>query len=204
MDLESYIQNCFLEIPELKPYGYPWEMISQLPQILDRTMAQLSRTEFVFEGEIARHRSAVIENGVSIKGPAIIGENCLVKAGAYLRDGVFLGKGALIGANGEVKQSVIFNGSRIAHMNYVGNSMVGRDVNLEAGSILANHFNEFKDRTVQTIIRGSLIDTGMLKFGSLLGDGVRVGANSVLNPGTIMEKGGIVGRLVHIDQLNAL
>ena len=132
---------------------------------------------------------------------AIIGKNSIIKSGAYIRNGAFIGNDVTIGANSEIKQSIIFDASRIAHLNYVGNSIIGEDVNLEAGSILANHFNEFKNKQVEVIINDSKINTGLTKFGSLIGDGSKIGANTVLNPGTILQKNSVVGRLVHLDQV---
>lgn len=201
MNLSQYIENCYSEFPELENHTFPWDMVHHLETLLKNRISKLSASDYDIKDQIAIHKSALIENGVTIKGALIIGENSIIKAGAYLRDGVFLGRNAMIGANCEVKQSVIFNESRIAHLNYVGNSLIGHDVNMEAGSILANHFNEIKNRTIQLVVSGKVVDTKVMKFGSVLADGVRIGANAVLNPGTVLEKGRIVGRLVHVDQL---
>lgn len=201
IDLSDYIKNCYLCFPSLKKYNYPWEAIDDLNQILEKAIAELPRGEYIIKNGIAIHNSAIIEKNVTIKEVAIIGEKSVVKAGAYLRGGAFIGKNVNIGANSEIKQSIIFDHSRIAHLNYVGNSIIGEDVNLEAGSILANHFNEFKNKKIRVVINGSIVETNVLKFGSLIGDASRIGANSVLNPGTLLKRKSIVGRLVHIDQL---
>ncbi len=200
MDLSNYFENYYSYLPGLEVYNSPWDAIHNLSQILKKVIPELPEGEYIVENGIAIHNSAIIEKNVTIKEIAIIGEKSVVKAGAYIRGGTFIGKNVNIGANSEIKQSMIFDHSRIAHLNYVGNSIIGEDVNLEAGSILANHFNELKNKNIKLIINESLIETNLVKFGSLIGDGCRIGANAVLNPGTVLRKRSVVGRLVHVDQ----
>jgi NDP-sugar pyrophosphorylase family protein len=200
MDLSNYFENYYSYLPGLEVYNSPWDAIHNLSQILKKVIPELPEGEYIVENGIAIHNSAIIEKNVTIKEIAIIGEKSIVKAGAYIRGGTFIGKNVNIGANSEIKQSMIFDHSRIAHLNYVGNSIIGEDVNLEAGSILANHFNELKNKNIKLIINESIIETNLVKFGSLIGDGCRIGANSVLNPGTVLRKRSVVGRLVHVDQ----
>ena len=88
-----------------------------------------------------------------------------------------------------------------AHFNYVGNSLIGCKVNFEAGSICANHFNERKDKNIFVLYKGELLDTKSEKFGSLVGDHCKVGANAVLSPGTLLEKESIVKRLELVNQV---
>ena len=201
MDLSNYFKNYYSCLSGLESYDYPWEAIHNLNQILKKVITELPQEEYSVKNGIAIHNSAIIEKNVTIKEIAIIGEKSIVKAGAYLRGGTFIGKNVNIGANSEIKQSMIFDHSRIAHLNYVGNSIIGEDVNLEAGSILANHFNEFKNKKIQVIINDSIVETNLVKFGSLIGDGSRIGANAVLNPGTLLKRKSIIGRLVPIDQI---
>ncbi len=201
MNLPSYIKNCYSEIPNLLGYEYPWEIIIHLNQIIESIRHKLLDSEFNIKNGIAIHKSAIVENNVTLKENTIIGENSIIKSGAYIRGGVYIGKGVNIGANSEIKQSIIFNNSRIAHLNYVGNSMIGEDVNLEAGSVLANHFNEYKNKKIKVLVNGEILETNVTKFGSIVGDESRIGANAVLNPGTILNKNSIIGRLVHVDQL---
>jgi len=201
MNLTPYVKNLYWELPNLKKYESPWEIINDLDQIIKYLLSNLPYHEYKIKNRIAIHKSAIIENNVTLKENTIIGENSIIKSGAYLRDGVYIGKGVNIGANSEIKQSIIFNKSRIAHLNYVGNSIIGEDVNLEAGSILANHFNEFKNKKIQVLVDNKIIQTNVTKFGSLIGDESRIGANSVLNPGTILKRNAVIGRLTHIDQL---
>ena len=201
MNLSTYIKNFYTGFPQLKDYNYPWDIITDLNQIVELLIQKLSKNNFKIKNGIAVHNSAIIEDNVTIKDNTIIGEKSTVKSGAYIRGGTYIGREVNIGANSEVKQSIILNNSRIAHLNYVGNSIIGENVNLEAGSILANHFNEFKNKKIQVLINDSIVATNVSKFGSLVGDESRIGANSVLNPGTILKRNSIIGRLVHVDQL---
>jgi NDP-sugar pyrophosphorylase family protein len=150
--------------------------------------------------EWAVHRTARIEAGAVIKGPAIIGPNCFIAAGAYLRGGVYLEQDCIIGPSSELKTSVMFAGSKLAHMNFVGDSIIGADVNIEAGVVIANHRNEREDRNIRIVYHGQVIDTGVSKFGALVGDGSRIGANAVVAPGALLKPASIVGRLQLIDQ----
>ena len=203
MDLSHYISQCYQLIPLLREYNYPWEITNNLKGIIERLLQTLSQQDYHIEGTVAIHKGASVEPNVTIREFVVIEEGSTVKAGSYLREGVYIGRGASVGANCEIKQSIIFDKSRIAHLNYVGNSIIGEDVNMEAGSVLANHFNERKDKNITVVLNGSLVSTGTTKFGSLLGDECRIGANAVLNPGTVMPKQSIVGRLTHIDQVGS-
>jgi NDP-sugar pyrophosphorylase family protein len=201
MHLTDMIQDSFLEMPFLENLGTPWNMIADLESIIASQIAALSKDEFQIRDQIAVHKTALVEDGAVLKPHVIIGKYCTVKAGANLRNGVYLGHNVTIGANCEIKQSIIFSESRCAHLNYVGNSIIGSDVNLEAGAVVANHFNEYRNRTIKLNYQGMIIDTLCLKFGAIIGDRSRIGANAVLNPGTLLARNTIVGRLVHIDQM---
>jgi NDP-sugar pyrophosphorylase family protein len=200
-DLTQYIARCYAILPSLKEYDSAWNALHDLPGIISALLPTCSPAEYHRSGNMAIHKGATVEDGVTLKEYTIIEEGAIVKAGAYLRDGVYLGRNVSVGANCEIKQSIIFDQSRIAHLNYVGNSLIGEDVNLEAGAILANHFNERTDKEIDVLIGSGRIRTGVTKFGALLGDGCRIGANAVLTPGTILNKQAIVGRLTLLDQL---
>lgn len=199
MNISEYITHIE-SIPYLKDYTFPWEITENLKDIIIKLQALLPRDQYTVEDSIAIHNSAEIEDNVTIKPFTIIGKGCTVRAGAYLREGVLLGEDVTIGTNCEIKQSLICTASRIAHLNYIGNSIIGEDVNIEAGAIVANHFNEREDKEITVIINGKSIKTDVTKFGSLIGDKSRIGANAVLNPGTILKQNTIVDRLTHINQ----
>lgn len=177
----------------------PWEIINSLEAILDLRLKNLGQ-EYVIKGSVAIHKTARVEQGVVFKGQVIISENCFIGANAYLRGPIFLGSAVKIGPSCEIKQSVILSNSATAHFNYVGNSIIGEKVNFEAGSICANHFNERENKRISVIYNNEIIDTKCDKFGALVGDHSKIGANAVLSPGTLLKKGSIVRRLELIEQ----
>ena len=177
----------------------PWEIINGLEAILDDRLLTLSQ-DYIINGTVAIHKTATIEQGVSFKGRIIISENCFIAANAYLRGPVFLGSGVKIGPACEIKQSIILNNSATAHFNYIGNSIIGQHVNFEAGSICANHFNERQNKNIVVIYKNEIVDTKSDKFGSVVGDHSKIGANAVLSPGTLLKKESIVKRLELIEQ----
>ncbi|BBK43554.1 glucose-1-phosphate thymidylyltransferase [Allostella vacuolata] len=177
----------------------PWAITLALADILPRIIQGLT-PGFVVQDGIAIHRDAIVEAGAVVKGPAIVSSGCFVAAGAYLRGGVFLDDGCTIGPGCEAKSSILFAGSRLAHLNFVGDSILGADVNCEAGAVIANFRNERADRRIRILHDGQVIDTGVERFGALLGDGVRVGANAVIAPGALLSPGAIVPRLGLVDQ----
>jgi len=199
IDVNDFISNIpsFLKIED---YGLPWEITTDIKKIIEVIIPNLGK-DFKVENGIAIHKSAVLEHGITLKGPIIIMDNCQVGANAYFIDGVFLDSSVKIGPSSEIKGSMIFSGTAIAHLNYIGNSIIGRNVNFEAGSIAANHYNERIDKRIRVSFNDQTIDTGLKKFGALVGDNSRIGANGVLSPGTILKKNSIVKRLELIEQL---
>ena len=177
----------------------PWDFVGNIEALLKQQIAGLDPS-YQRVDEVAVHRTARLEPGAVVKGPAIIGPNCFIAAGAYLRGGVYLERDCIIGPSSELKTSVMFAGSKLAHMNFVGDSIIGADVNIEAGVIIANYRNELESRNIRIGYREQVINTGVGKFGALVGDGSRIGANAVIAPGALLERGSIVGRLQLIDQ----
>jgi UDP-N-acetylglucosamine diphosphorylase / glucose-1-phosphate thymidylyltransferase / UDP-N-acetylgalactosamine diphosphorylase / glucosamine-1-phosphate N-acetyltransferase / galactosamine-1-phosphate N-acetyltransferase len=179
----------------------PWEISKSLAGILQRLTVQLEDDpDYHTENGIAIHRSSVIEQNVVIKAPAVIGENCFVAANSYLRDGVYLGSNVKLGPGCEIKSTLMFNNSSAAHFNYIGDSIVGSNVNFEAGAVVANHYNERAEKMISVCDHSQVIQTNTVKFGALVGDDVKIGANAVLSPGTILLPGSIVKRLELIEQ----
>ncbi|WP_312556434.1 DapH/DapD/GlmU-related protein [Empedobacter brevis] len=139
---------------------------------------------------------------MTLKGTVIISENCFIGAHAYLRGPIFLANSVIVGPGSEIKQAILFEKSVIAHFNFVGNSLVGENVNFEAGSICANHFNERVDKNIFVKLNNQIISTDVTKFGALVGDDSKIGANAVLSPGTILEQNSIVNRLELVKQID--
>lgn len=138
---------------------------------------------------IAIGEGCKIEPGAVIVGPAVIGKGVEIRTGAYVRENVILGDGSLVGAHSEVKGSVLFPQAKAPHQAYVGDALLGRDVNLGAGTILSNVKNI--GREVTLTVGGRIIQTGLRKFGAVLGDGCKTGCNTVLNPGVLMGPGSV-------------
>lgn len=196
--INDFIENFHHNFPDHKQL-LPWEITNNLKEILYEIISDLGE-DYVIQDGVAIHKTAIIENGVVLKQPAIVGENCFIGANAYFREGVYLDKSVKIGPGCEIKNSIICSGTAIAHFNYVGNSIIGRNVNFEAGSIATNHYNERAIKNISVAYQGQVIDTKSDKFGSLIGDDSRIGANAVLSPGTILEKKSIVKRLELVEQ----
>jgi len=133
---------------------------------------------------------AVVEPGVLIKGPAIIGRNCQIRHNAYLRENVILGDGCVVGNSSELKNALLFNGAQVPHFNYVGDSILGHKAHLGAGVKISNI--KLLPGNIFVEVNGQPFDTGLRKFGALLGDSAEAGCNAVLNPGSILGRNAVV------------
>ncbi len=129
-------------------------------------------------------KGTVIEPGVYIQGPCIIGKDCVIRHGAYIRGPVLCGDRCQIGHSAELKGSILLDGASATHFVYVGDSILGNDVNLGAGVKCANL--RLDRREVQVHLEGKKVKTGLKKFGAIVGDRVQIGCNCVLNPGTLV------------------
>jgi bifunctional N-acetylglucosamine-1-phosphate-uridyltransferase/glucosamine-1-phosphate-acetyltransferase GlmU-like protein len=198
IDVLSYISRFNLVWPELVAER-PWNLTTKISSILSGRIQTLG-SEYRTTNDVAIHSTASVDDHAIIKGPAIVGPGCFVGAHAYLRGGVFLDERVSIGPGCELKTTFIFSHSAVAHFNFIGDSVIGSRVNFEAGSIAANHWNERTDKDIFVFANGASIATGVQKFGSLVGDDTKIGANAVLSPGTILAKHAIVSRLQLIEQ----
>src|SRR5687768_11533184 len=138
--INSCIERFNLLFDDLKTRP-PWEVTENTVKILLEKIANLD-TDFKIFNQVAIHKSVSIDSNAILKGPAIISPNCFVGAHAYLRGGVFLDENVTVGPGCEVKSSFIFSYTALAHFNFVGDSLVGSYVNMEAGAVVANHYNE--------------------------------------------------------------
>jgi UDP-N-acetylglucosamine diphosphorylase / glucose-1-phosphate thymidylyltransferase / UDP-N-acetylgalactosamine diphosphorylase / glucosamine-1-phosphate N-acetyltransferase / galactosamine-1-phosphate N-acetyltransferase len=195
--IENYISSFSKDFSGDKQ---PWKITNSLPSIITDLIVELNN-DFIITGGVAIHITATVEAGAVLKPPVIIGKNCFVGAHAYLRGGVFLGNDVKIGPSCEIKSSIIFNATSIAHFNFIGDSIIGGNVNFEAGAVTANHYNERTDKQIEVLYNGELIKTNTHKFGALVGDNCKIGANAVLSPGTLLEKNTIVKRLELVEQI---
>ena len=180
----------------------PWEICNNASEIVQSWIGKLSG-DYTIENGVAIHKTAIVEEAAILKPPCIISEGCFVAAFAYLRGGVWLDRNVVLGPSTEVKSSFFCAGSKAAHFNFCGDSIIGENVNIEAGVILTNYRNEWENKEIICYEGGQFIHTKRNKFGSLIGDGARIGANSVLAPGSILAKNAIISRLSLIDQIPA-
>jgi len=173
---------------------YAWEALQKIegylaanlkPALHNRCegVAFIGKDVFIGEG-------TVVEDGVMIKGPAIIGRNCQIGHNAYFRKHVIVGDNCVVGNSTELKNALLFNHSKVPHFNYAGDSILGYHAHLGAGAVLSNVKSLKGNVTVE--VDGVPLDTGLRKFGALLGDGCDIGCNAVLNPGSIIGRGAVI------------
>jgi bifunctional N-acetylglucosamine-1-phosphate-uridyltransferase/glucosamine-1-phosphate-acetyltransferase GlmU-like protein len=198
INIHLYAKN-FGEIFPEHTGSTPWQLVGDIANLISSKIKLLSN-EFTIQNDVAIHRTANIEQHCIIKGPAIIGENVFIGAHAYLRGGVYLDTRCSIGPGCEIKSTIVLSGSALAHFNFAGDSIIGSNVNMEAGSVIANHYNERKNKTIYMLFNGKPLAIDSTKFGSLVGDGTRIGANAVLSPGSLLKPDSVVKRLELIEQ----
>jgi NDP-sugar pyrophosphorylase family protein len=173
---------------------FAWDALKRLkayvetnvkPALHNRCEGKAWIGEMVFIGE-----GTEVEDGAMIKGPAIIGRNCVIRHNAYIREQVIIGDGCLVGNSCELKSAVLFNDCQVPHFNYVGDSILGYKAHLGAGVVCSNVKSLPGNVTVDA--EPQPIDTGLRKFGALLGDHAEIGCNTVLNPGSVIGRGSVV------------
>jgi NDP-sugar pyrophosphorylase family protein len=183
--LEAYFHRELFE-----GAAFVWDALHRLTayleeQELGKIEVKVPATAYLIKPElISIGAGTVIEPGAYIEGPVIIGPHNLIRHSAYIRGNVITGEKCVIGHATEVKHSILLNGVQAAHFNYVGDSILGNDVNLGAGVKLANYRLDHKD--VSILLQGQKILTGLKKLGAIVGDGAQIGCNAVTNPGTLI------------------
>jgi len=192
----SQLEKWWLDV------GRPWNILDANKYLLE----ELTETQI----------NGTIEENVTIKGPVYIGKDALIRSGSYIVGPVYIDDGADIGPNNfirsytylgkntrignacEVKGSVIFNNTHIAHLSYVGDSVIGEDVNFGAGTITANL--RFDDKSVKVIVKGNLVDSKRRKLGAFVGDNVKTGIQSMLMPGVKIGPNSWIGPGVIVER----
>lgn len=166
---------------------YPFEVLPKISNFIKELIPKLPRDKFYEYGEnVFIAKSARVAETASITGPCIIDEGAEVRHCAFIRGNAIVGKGAVVGNSTELKNVIIFDNVQVPHYNYVGDSVLGFRSHMGAGSITSNVKS---DKTLVCVKgEGEVIETGLKKFGAILGDFVEVGCGSVLNPGTIIGK----------------
>ena len=166
---------------------YPWEVLPEIGAFVEKLGKTLSPEEYdLVDENVWIAKSAKVEKSAKIIGPAIIGKDAEVRQCAFIRGKVIVGEGAVVGNSTELKNAVLFNKVQVPHYNYVGDSVLGYRSHMGAGSICSNVKS---DKKLVVVKDGSeRMETGVKKFGAMLGDFVEVGCGSVLNPGTVIGR----------------
>lgn len=164
---------------------YPWEILPKIGEFILELGVSLSEEEYEKRGEnVWVAKSAEVAPTAYINGPAIIGKEAQIRHCAFIRGNAIVGEGAVVGNSTELKNVILFDKVQVPHYNYVGDSILGYKSHMGAGSITSNVKS---DKTLVVIKEGDeVIETGLKKFGAMLGDQVEVGCGSVLNPGTVV------------------
>ena len=183
-----------IHIKEWRDVVYPWHLLDANKEIMEKIQ---KKNEGIVEknctiiGNVVIGKNTVIKNGSYIEGPAIIGESCKIGPNCYIRPYTSIGNNCHIGNACEIKNSVIMNDTKIPHQNYVGDSVIGQNCNLGAGTKIANL--RLDKRYISVLLNGRKIDTKRKKFGTIMGDNVQTGINSSINVGTIIGNNVFIG-----------
>ena len=166
---------------------YPWQALQKIGDFIKKLGPSLPKEDYDQIGEdVWIAKSATVFPSAYVHGPAIIGKEAEVRHCAFIRGNAIVGEGAVVGNSTELKNVVLFNKVQVPHYNYVGDSILGYKAHMGAGSITSN---VKADKQLVKVHTGSEhIETGLKKFGAMLGDNVEVGCNAVLNPGTVIGR----------------
>lgn len=184
-DLYTLEQTIATEL--LEKYTYPWEVLPHIGEYIKELGKTLDKNVFEEKGEnIWIAKDATVAPTAFINGPCIICSGAEIRHCAFIRGNAIVGEGSVVGNSTELKNVIIFNSVQVPHYNYVGDSILGYKSHMGAGSITSN---VKADKTLVVVkAEEEQFETGLKKFGAMLGDHVEVGCNSVLNPGTVIGK----------------
>lgn len=184
---ELYTLSETLAAPLLERVTYPWEALPEIGAFILELGKTLSEEEYEKRGEnVWIARTAKVAPTASVTGPCIIGKDAEVRHCAFIRGNALVGEGAVVGNSTELKNVILFNKVQVPHYNYVGDSILGYKAHMGAGSITSNVKSD--KLLVKVHTPEGDIETGIKKFGAMIGDEVEVGCGSVLNPGTVIGK----------------
>ncbi len=166
---------------------YPWEALPKISEYIISIGGSLSEDEYEYKGDgIWIAKTANIMTSAYLAGPLIVCPDAEIRHCAFIRGSAIIGRGSVIGNSSELKNCIIFDNAQVPHYNYIGDSILGYKSHLGAG---AKTSNLKSDKTPVTIMAdGEKIDTGLKKFGAVVGDNVEVGCNAILNPGTVIGR----------------
>ncbi len=182
-----YDLNETIAAPIFEGAAYPWEVLPKIGDFILKLGSTLSEDEYEKVGEnVWIAKSATVFESAYIAGPAIIGKNAEIRHCAFIRGNAIVGEGAVVGNSTELKNVILFNKVQVPHYNYVGDSILGYKAHMGAGSITSNVKSDKKPVVVKD--GKEKIETGLKKFGAMIGDEAEIGCGAVLNPGTVIGK----------------
>lgn len=174
----------------IEKFTFPWEILPSIGNIIKEIGNNLDKEKFYNISEnVWVAKSATIYPNNYIAGPCIIGENTEVRPGAFIRGNALVGNNCVVGNSTELKNVILFDNVQVPHFNYIGDSILGFKAHTGAGAITSNVKQDLTNVTLKSIQTNQTLETGLRKFGAILGDNVEIGCNTVMNPGTIVGKG---------------
>ena len=183
---DLYDLKCSIAGEYLSGFEYPWEALKGIKDLILTLGPTLGEEYTETAPTVWVHRTAKIFPSAYLGAPCIIGPDTEVRPCAFIRGSALVGKGCVVGNSVELKNVILFDGVQVPHYNYVGDSILGHMAHMGAGSVTSNVKS---DKTLVVVKNGEeKIETGLKKFGAMLGDFVEVGCNSVLNPGTVIGR----------------
>lgn len=167
---------------------YPWQALPKIKEYTEELIEKLKDDNeyYIHSDGVLVSKNAVISKNATLCAPAIIGHGCEIRTGAFIRGAVIIGENAVVGNSCEIKNSILFDNVQVPHFNYVGDSILGYRAHTGAGVITSNVKCDESHVTIKG--EGVIIETGLKKFGAMLGDFSEIGCNSVLNPGTVIGR----------------
>ena len=183
---DLYDLNHTLAADHLARYEYPWQALKGIKDLILSLGPTLGDDYTEVSPTVWVHKTATVFPSAYLGAPCIIGANTEVRHCAFIRGSALVGEGCVVGNSVELKNVILFDGVQVPHYNYVGDSILGHMSHMGAGSVTSNVKS---DKTLVTVKNGGeKIETGLKKFGAMVGDFVEVGCNSVLNPGTVVGR----------------
>ncbi len=181
-----------IEAKQWFPVAYPWDLLAANEFLLSRISRDVQaeiEQNVTIKGEVVIGKGAVVKSNSYIEGPAVIGENCTIGPNAYIRPSTSIGNNVKIGHEVEIKNCIIMDNSAVPHLSYIGDSVIGENVNLGAGTVTANLRHDkgiirsSVKKEIEGVMKEELVDTGLAKFGTIIGDNAKLGVRTIIYPG---------------------
>jgi len=189
---KSHFEGIMLN--EWRDVVYPWNLLNANEELLKKEIKKskkITEKNVTIKGVVSLGKNNNILGGTYIEGPVVIGDNCKIGPNCYIRPYTSIGNNCHIGNACEVKNSIVMDNSNVPHQNYVGDSIIGQNCNFGAGTKIANLRLDKKNITV--VLNGKTIDTKRRKLGTIIGDNVQTGINSMINSGTMVGNNVFIG-----------